>query len=275
MFEASALGFGEAQGEDAEQHRRQGQDEVSPPPCVVAADEHGNAAHHERPEQLSDRSTDPFERKDPRPGLNRVGVGDQRVRHGDAIGLPEPGAGRGPEELERVDNQAGQEGRAGPEERHDRNENDPIDAVGERCHRHGAEDEGDTTEPEHAEQDRVRDPEAALDVGGEDANGSGQFVDQVEQQQEDGHALASSSECLPQGHRLVADAGEKVVGESDPTVAFGLGALPGSLFVENGCSETRGVVVLEPPVSHDPPPDHGIVECDLCLTEPCEQTSTT
>ena len=80
-----------------------------------------------------------------------------------------------------------------------------------------------------------------------------EFVDQVEQQQEDGHALASGSECLPQGHRLVADAGEEVVGKGDPAVAFGLGALPGSLFVENGCSETRGVVVLEPPLSHDPP----------------------
>ena len=53
---------------------------------------------------------------------------------------------------------------------------------------------------------------------------------------------------------LVADAGEKIVGKGDPAVAFGLGALPGSLFVENGCSETRGVVVLETPLLHDPPP---------------------
>ena len=92
----------------------------------------------------------------------------------------------------------------------------------------------------------VSEIEAALDVEGEDADGPRQFVDQVEQQQEDGHAFASGSECLSQGHRLVADAGEEVVGKGDPAVAFGLAALPGGLFVENGCSETCGVVVLEP-----------------------------
>ena len=72
-----------------------------------------------------------------------------------------------------------------------------------------------------------------------------------------------------QGHRLVADAGEEVVGKGDPAVALGWVRCRAASSSRTAAARLAALSSSSP-VSHDPP-DHGIVECDLCLTEPCDR----
>ena len=56
--------------------------------------------------------------------------------------------------------------------------------------------------------------ERPLDVGGEDADDAGvQLVDRVEEREDGEQGEPADLEALPQRHRVVADAGQLVVGE--------------------------------------------------------------
>ena len=75
--------------------------------------------------------------------------------------------------------------------------------------------------------------------------GAGQFVDQIEQQQEHGHALAADRECLPQRHRFVPDAGQQIVGQHHAGAARRLLGLTSGLLVEDRSGENEGREVAQ------------------------------
>ena len=229
----SAAGLRDLEGEEGEDQDGNAEDEVRPSPPLHAAGDRRDDTDQQRARDSYHGADRHRRRAHPPSNGDRVGVGEQRAVDRAGVRLRDTHPEAGQEEGERVHGEATEEDHDGEGETGEADDARPPAPVRQVPHRQrpehqerarGGGDEGDDT---------VGDAEGVSNVGSEDAQrGVLEFVEAVQQQQDRERERATAQQTLLEGHRLLADSGERVVVEEQVSLER-LGGLAVSLRVED------------------------------------------
>ena len=237
----SARRFAQGESRESEERARDPEHEECPPPAFDPARPRGDRAHGDRAEVPEDLLSDIHHRRHPGADTDWIVVGEQRLVHGDVVGLGHAGQAQRPEEYERAAGETGEEGEERGHQAGDRDDRHAPHPVGEEAHRDGPErvEEARSRGDEH---DRaIADVEGLPQLGLDRLHGiERELVERYEQPEYDEHPSAALGKGVPEVHRFGIDAGQQVVREDHLLLGPGLRLLAGCLLVENGRRERRG-----------------------------------
>ena len=249
---AASAGLGEPRQREGHGHGQKTDDEEGPAPCFRPADQRGDPAGQEGSDDEPTELERERQAEDPSPGLDRVGVDQDRAVDGELVGLGEAGADPGQEQREGVLDQAGGGDQQRPEGDAHRGDPGPGQPVGQAADGHGAEQEEDPTGAGDRAHDGVAGAEGVLDVRAEHGERGVVEADEGAGQTDgEDRRPAPDPQRLAQRHRLaLAHPGQEVVGQDDGW-GRGAGGLASGLLLQDGRGQPSSVLSLLP-AGHGP-----------------------